>query len=64
MLKSLGLASFCLLAAGCSSGRPVDPLAAENAELHAQIDAMKHHPSVLERAKLQSDKARVEQKKK
>jgi len=50
MLKSRRLILMLLLAAGCTS-RPADPIAAEKAELDAQIAAMKHHPSVLERAK-------------
>lgn len=49
MPKLLGLLVLPLLLIG-SSGRQVDPIAAEIAELDAQVEAMKRHPSLLERS--------------
>ena len=61
MPKSFGLVIFSLIAAGCT-GQPVDPIAAEIAETQAQVDAMKNHPSLLEREKKASGDSRAAQK--
>jgi hypothetical protein len=62
MPKMHGLVLLSMLAAGCTA-QPADPIAAEKAELDAQIAAMKHHPSVLERAKLRAGNERSAAKK-
>ena len=61
MPKLFGLILLPLIMAGCTKP-PVDPIAAEMAETAAQIDAMKRHPSLLERAKTTPGEQRAVQK--
>ena len=61
MPKLPGLMIFSLIAAGCAE-QPVDPIAAEMAETQAQVDAMKNHPSLLERDKKASGDPQAAQK--
>lgn len=56
MPKTLALLLLPFLTVG-GSGRHVDPIAAESAEIAAQIEAMKHHPSLVEREKASAHKA-------
>ena len=50
MPKLFGVIVSALIVAGCTD-RPVDPIVAEKVELHAQVEAMKNHPSLVEREK-------------
>ena len=61
MPKSIAIVAFLLVMAGCTE-QPVDPIAAEMAETKAQVDAMKNHPSLLERDKKASGDPQAAQK--
>jgi len=61
MIKSLVLILLALVVAGCSRGS-VDRITAEKAELDAQVEAMKHHPSLVDRAKKSSSDSKASQK--
>jgi outer membrane murein-binding lipoprotein Lpp len=61
MPKSLALIIFSLISAGCTK-QPVDPIAAEIAETRAQVEAMKNHPSLVERDKKASGDPKAAQK--
>ena len=61
MPKSLAFIAFSLISAGCTE-QPVDPIAAEIAETRAQVDAMKNHPSLVDRDKMASSDSRAAHK--